>query len=464
MNDTDLIVRELHEWLSENEFTSGQILSLVNSENQFEGRCVLARRHMTAESTLTEMPVKLLFNYRQALQHHDLLAFFDWYSQLDLDQTSRLTRLDALYLLIIINRYSKSSMSSFVHSMPIKYDTPEYFDSSLVDSLPDSIRIDIQQRLDLFDKKYVFLRGLIDRYVAERGPFDVLDKNFNKESYRWAFASVNTRCFSIDENDICSRDELSLANKYFGSLSISDTLDECNSLSELDRVLESRTFTSNNQCCIVPYLDFLNHSYEDNARAHLDKERSVYVLSVKEDEEIEENKQVYIAYGYHDNKTLMIEYGFILDENIYDRVIFKLAEFESMIQSNRFVDILWQKVIQTRLYSDLSCNMAQGPSWNLLCLLDLIVHFNANQITSLTDLDDYEVYEIKYESEIRQLALKLLYKYEKDLESSISKLQKVQNAQEYHLHMCSRLVKLQLDIVKYNIEFIGNDDEWYCLF
>ncbi len=46
----------------------------------------------------------------------------------------------------------------------------------------------------------------------------------------------------------------------------------------------------------------------------------MYLLEVSRDISVDD--QIYGTYGYYDNKTLLIEYGFILEDNSYDYVSF----------------------------------------------------------------------------------------------------------------------------------------------
>jgi hypothetical protein len=488
-NETDKVVHELCEWMKENSFDikSNQKLELVNSANKFEGRCVLARREIGPDVQLVSMPFKFLINYKFALNQPDLVHFFEWYHSSDLlpaNLENKLTRLDALYFVLIVSKYQPDShLAKFVNSMPATYDTPEYFSSELIEQLPVYLKDDIVKRLSKFKSKFEFIKLLLTEYLCAANSnktVKILSDNFKYDEFKWAFCSVNSRCFHIAEADICSQTEIGLAKKYFGQLASNceddSFFDDCQSLEDYNSRVDFKTQTSNSMCCVIPYLDFLNHSFEANTYAYFDKKKKAYILSTKSAEELfgsdesvlKPGDQVFITYGHHDNKSLLIDYGFVLDNSIYDRVIFKLEDFSQFISSENAVksSILWRKALSEKLFNDLSCNKADGPSWNLLRLLDLIVYVNENEVASDMDLDAYDSYEIKYAEKVRGLLLILLESFVSDFDKAASRLKELKraDAQSYHIAMCLSQVQLDLEIVKFSVDLSNDEDRWISIF
>jgi hypothetical protein len=77
----------------------------------------------------------------------------------------------------------------------------------------------------------------------------------------------------------------------------------------------------------------MNHSLESNAHGYLDtnNNQKCFILKSK-DSIIKKNDQIYVTYGCHDNKTLLIEYGFVLDNNPNDRIEFQKEYFEKIFK------------------------------------------------------------------------------------------------------------------------------------
>lgn len=94
----------------------------------------------------------------------------------------------------------------------------------------------------------------------------------------------------------------------------------------------------------MPFFDFLNHNSENKARISLrtpcihtpslqtnynysKKERS---LTLNSDYTIVEGKQVFITYGSHTNQRLLIEYGFMIDNNTTEHVQMTIGDIETL--------------------------------------------------------------------------------------------------------------------------------------
>jgi len=69
-------------------------------------------------------------------------------------------------------------------------------------------------------------------------------------------------------------------------------------------------------CCLVPFMDMLNHSPEAQSEARIANGCYEIVTMVP----FARGDQVFINYGSHDNATLAALYGFVLPTNHFDRV------------------------------------------------------------------------------------------------------------------------------------------------
>lgn len=275
MLDQDEIINNLTEWMIQNnfDFESYPYLKLKKSDNLYEGRCIISLKDVQPGTNLVEFGENFLINYRHALKKKDLVDFFEWYS----GQNShlKLNRLDSLYLFLIFSKFDKFSWANmFTESMPVDYDTPEYFQLELIESLPNCFKIEINKRLEKFNSRFNFIKSLLESYPNhDNSVIQKLRENFNYNSYRWAFCSVNSRCFHINEDELSTKEEIELANRLFGDLQTDfnniDTLEEYTSVEEV------RDYVRNNQCCLIPYLDFLNHSFESNAYAVYDSQKNL---------------------------------------------------------------------------------------------------------------------------------------------------------------------------------------------
>ncbi|KAK6614678.1 Ribosomal lysine N-methyltransferase set11 [Botrytis cinerea] len=102
------------------------------------------------------------------------------------------------------------------------------------------------------------------------------------------------------------------------------------SLQELLPIVNSRTFyylsptikpskpqpSKENRLALNPFADYINHSSEPTVDATLS--RAGYTLTASQP--IKQGSEVHISYGSHNNDFLLVEYGFILEDNRWDEV------------------------------------------------------------------------------------------------------------------------------------------------
>ena len=449
------IIKNLCEWLEKKNFVIENV-NLFESDDLSEGRCILSAKNFNENDIILQIPLNLMINYTNSIDNLDLRHFYEWCSDSN-TFTYRLTRLDALYLYLIYEYSdSNSHLSHFIASLPKVYDTPENFDLNLISALPLRLRQIIEVRLDKLKFRFENIKTLLNGFtksVEISETFKKLVENFSFSLFNWIYCSVNTRCFHLDELDfIDDNNKINLLNRLFGNLNRS--IDKTQFKSEGQEV-------DNELCCLIPYLDFMNHSFNlSNVNCYFDKTSKSYLLQAKNDISI--GSQIYGTYGYYDNKTLLTEYGFILEENPYDNVSFdkcgimKLEKLDDNLGFEKF----WQEIIKHKLNSDLTCNLDSGPSWSLLKLIDYLICFERNNECQFIDYDFIsEPNDIKLEFQ------KLLENYKTEVDDSLNKLKKIDlNSNKYHLAVSIKFCELQLDIIKKNFVISNDQDSWILLF
>ena len=88
--------------------------------------------------------------------------------------------------------------------------------------------------------------------------------NFNEANFKWVFNSVNSRCFYLDDSEMPGG-ELSLGNKLFGTL-VKEKKSQHGSFKEFLANVEMNEEIDNNMCCLIPFVDMLNHCLVPNGR------------------------------------------------------------------------------------------------------------------------------------------------------------------------------------------------------
>lgn len=260
-------------WMAKENFTieTDSALRLINSKNKNEGRCIISTKDYDSDKHIFSIPFKFLINYRASFKHPNLVEFFEWSLVNSLDY--RLTRLDALYLCLMYQRSdSESELYGFIHSMPLEYDTPEYFEDSLLKLLPQNLHNSVEHRINSLENKFNTLKSLLCDFIKFKNKdsselIQCLVNNFNKDSFTWVFNSVNSRCFHLNDTKICDKKDLELSIKLFGPLVKPKNAVKANaSFKEFEKHRLDIEDYNNNMCCLIPYVDMLNHSLEPNCK------------------------------------------------------------------------------------------------------------------------------------------------------------------------------------------------------
>lgn len=251
-DDLESRVNALSTWMLDHGLESSQIsnVSIQTSSVHSEGRCLISKRTMSKNSPpLVKIPVKFLINYRFAFANAKLNSFLHWYhNSSNVDSTRRLTRYDAILLLLLNARLNPDDdhdhdefMAKFIATLPRNFDTPEYFDPSLIDLLPYHVKCEVKSRLADLSEKFATLRGLFEAYAVSNRPLFQLDK-FTWDVFKWAFCSMNSRVFYMDEKELCNKEEIELAKMYFGDLTESTRKQQNQDIKTLNGIIYNYNF------------------------------------------------------------------------------------------------------------------------------------------------------------------------------------------------------------------------------
>ena len=101
------------------------------------------------------------------------------------------------------------------------------------------------------------------------------------------------------------------------------------------RAFRSKNFTSEEGGgqVLIPMLDLISHANEPNCEIVLNEEKSVYELITLRP--IEEGEEILISYGPLSNEEFFGDYGFSVDDNDNDELLFKLDP--AMLDISRLV-------------------------------------------------------------------------------------------------------------------------------
>ena len=128
--------------------------------------------------------------------------------------------------------------------------------------------------------------------------------------------------------------------------------------------------------------------------------------------------QVFINYGPHDNRKLLVEYGFILPKNVHNVIPISLKLLHSVVMPkiSRLSREKREVILSNQLNLNLFCSEHSGLSWSALVLLRILAmdeeSFKINQEKVLLGEQISDEVELKVEGWRQCLLWKLLYSYE----------------------------------------------------
>jgi hypothetical protein len=362
-------------------------MEIVDSSNENEGKIAIATNNLEPGGILGQIPHHFLINARFVLKDVDLVNFFKWCKL----NKCGLTRLDAMYIYIISQRFDKQSfLYEYMTCMPSEFSTPEFFATNLIECLPTYLRNPFLKAINDLETRFRFLSELIKSYFTAKMTkmSNILAENFTFSSYRWAFNVFKTRNFCSLDNELCNQEEIHFLKELFDINEFQ--IREISNFQDYEDSLNLKEFISVSSGALIPLYDFFIHSnesnihhyFDTNLKCHVFKARSLNLNENVKDQQkvnvannvnkdtylVRKNQQLSITYGHWDNLDLLVDYGFILESNIHDKLFLKEADFVYLLDNKEDFTRLCSKASTYLLFENLSIDKQTGPSLNLIKL------------------------------------------------------------------------------------------------
>lgn len=220
----------------------------------------------------------------------------------------------------------RSPWKPYLDTLPSAYSCPVCLEPEVVALLPEPLRAQAaEQRArvwGMFAAARAFFSSLQPLF-----PQEATESVFSPGAFLWAWCTVNTRAVYLRQRP-----------------------GDCSAL--------------------APFLDLLNHSPHVQVHAAFNEDTRRYEISAARG--CGRGEEVFICYGPHDNRRLLLEYGFVAARNPHASVPVTLDTLVKYLpsadkQMNKKVSILRDH----NLTEDLTFGW-DGPSWRLLTALKLL--------------------------------------------------------------------------------------------
>ncbi|KAJ8030597.1 SET domain-containing protein 4 [Holothuria leucospilota] len=322
---------ELQQWLSQN---GVKYHHLRPANFKTTGRGLMTVKAYKDGDVIISIPKKLLITTQVALESElkDVIVRFPK------KLTARL--IICAFLIIEKMKGSSSFWAPYIRCLPESFDTPAYFTEEELSLLPDSLQVKSKEQRVKIQQEFRKLKQFF-RFAKE---FNICKgEELSLSFFKWAWFVVNTRSLYMEE-----------------SYSAGRYLDP----SEKDVYV------------LAPFLDLLNHSPEVDVTGAYNPSNDCYEISTVTP--FHRYDQVFIYYGPHDNKTLLLDYGFVVPSNPHsvvqisldDVVKMSAGHMESTFPEDYAIEER-QKVITENHLWDFSCSL-NGLSWHLAICLDIL--------------------------------------------------------------------------------------------
>ncbi|KAG1684715.1 SET domain-containing protein 4 [Nymphon striatum] len=315
------------------------------------GRGLKAHNAIDVGEVIVSIPIQMLITKHTIHQSTNIASIFKNYE---------MQSIDLIMLFLVCEKYNEESIfKCYIDTLPVDYTNVTFFSKSHVQMFPDKMKLlatlkqhkifkQCQNLFKLFKQEQLCTRYQTISYKrrSKCEPPSYSD-DILLNDLRWAHSAINTRSvyFEIDGKK-CWEDNIALA----------------------------------------PFLDLLNHSATACVKAGFNESNQCYEITTMN--AYKKFEEVFIKYGNHDNFQLLIEYGFVIQDNPEEKIIFTIDELVDVINGEKDCHTQQLSIIHDNNFSSGLMCTADGLSWALWTSLGILLSSYSqlkNWIITLTD-------------------------------------------------------------------------------
>ncbi|XP_013774095.1 SET domain-containing protein 4-like isoform X2 [Limulus polyphemus] len=390
--------QQLFSWLRSNGFT--MITKLKPALFKDTGRGLMACESVSAGQVIVSLPRNLLIT-SETVKRSYLLPLLQLYNK-------ELTPEETLSIFVMCEkaRGQKSPWLQYFDIIPEFYSTPAYFSQEAIKELPYSLQENVQIQICCLQRSYQKLKGLL---LQIENFFPEVKGQLTFKDYRWAWFTVNTRCVYL---------RAACKGENEGSFAL------------------------------APFLDLLNHSSHVQVKAGMNQENNCYEIVTLTP--FSKYSQVFINYGNHDNRRLLLEYGFILPSNPNDIIQFSSEEIKCAFEKYDQLHVTDEKLsfLRERKLLSMGCSQ-EGMTWNLVAALKLLsVRKHSREFWNMVVYEEVELSQ-QEQKKVAECARFILVNKLKEYEKkAVPKKKSYENLREsFHVRLAQALCREEQNII-----------------
>lgn len=369
------------------------------------GRGIFARMKFSAQDALIELPFDVLISVATMENDEnfkDILFTFGYEPPVKLS-------FQCLLSFYLIYLQHTNQQKTYLDTIPQTYTNPIFCTKDELMLLPSFLFADILKQDNKIKANFAALSVLLSDLKCDCCQRKFISDICTIKTFKWAFISVNTRCVYVNPKN-CR--ELCQTN-------------------DLENVLLDEP-----KSALAPFLDLFNHSDSVKSTSNIlieldssNKHRFKYQLKV--DQNFPKKQQIYVNYGPLSNAELIVEYGFSISNNKFDRIAISMEDVNDLVRASKRRDIHRNKfrfIEANAIGEEMYFDRIDGVSHQLCIVLKLIfeteVHFDNvlnkvafNETPNLNDVRSWALSLINLKKDNFELSRKSLANLliEKDL-------------------------------------------------
>lgn len=369
------------------------------------GRGLYARNDLPENDVIIELPIDCMITIVTLENDDEFIELFDSDKIEDFKGLMSFQGLLAFYLSYQKSLREESSWKTYIKTLPKSFSTPYFCKKSELYHLPDHL-----------------IKMIVDQNSTIKTQYEILSKLLKDssriclDSFKWAYFVCNSRSVFINSK-------------------LLEPLVDSHLLKEL--------LSDDPNMALAPMLDLLNHSDRVQSQCQLSHspafiEINVHKFKSKElkltyqlisKNPFKKFDQIFINYGSHNNTKLLLEYGFIINNNQMDFLEFSLDDVNNYIKNHSELKHMvipkhkYKFIRDHNLDSQLYIDVHDGLNHNFKAILAILLLpqnlYNLTQVAFGDELDFNDVREhaekivTRKKNEIETLCVSLLK--EKDL-------------------------------------------------